>query len=129
LTLLEIEQHRINKYIWNKKQEVKFDKLTLPERSYNVAYVFAEQNVSLLGNAIAEEYGEEIDFVAIFDIGNNKVSLRGKHDNIDLGKDIARKYFSGGGHAKAGGFEINEILQIAIVRDVLLEGKYKKEDR
>lgn len=109
LTLLEIEQHRINKYIWYKKQDVKFDWITVGGRYYHVAYVFAEQNTSLLGNAIAEEHKDSIDFVILIDIGNNKVSLRGIHSDIRLGVDVAR-HFGGGGHDMASGFELNKNL-------------------
>lgn len=118
LTILEIEEHRINKYIWYKKKDVKIDTVLVQGRMYKFAYVFAEQHSSLLGNSIAEDYGNEIDFVVIFDIGNNKVSLRGIHDNIDLGKEIAKNY-GGGGHAKASGFETNPIFQKFIMRNIL----------
>jgi oligoribonuclease NrnB/cAMP/cGMP phosphodiesterase (DHH superfamily) len=118
LTLLEIEEHRINKYIWYKKQEVKTDAIVINNKVYKFAYVFAEQNSSLLGNAIAQEYGDKIDFVAIFDIGSNKVSLRGIHDHINLGTEIAKNY-GGGGHAKSSGFEINPVYRQAIMRNIL----------
>jgi nanoRNase/pAp phosphatase (c-di-AMP/oligoRNAs hydrolase) len=92
---------------------------------YKFAYVFAEQHSSLLGNAIATEYGDKIDFVAIFDIGSNKVSLRGIHDHIDLGKEIAKNY-GGGGHAKASGFETNPVFQKFIMRNIL--GVFETEE-
>jgi oligoribonuclease NrnB/cAMP/cGMP phosphodiesterase (DHH superfamily) len=117
LTLLEIEQHRINKYIWYKMRDVKMASIVVDEIMYNVAYVFAEQNVSLLGNEIAEKYGSKVDFVAIIDAGSNKVSLRGIHEHIDLGKDIAR-YFGGGGHMKASGFEFDASLSNGLFKKV-----------
>jgi oligoribonuclease NrnB/cAMP/cGMP phosphodiesterase (DHH superfamily) len=123
LTLLDIEQHKINKYIWYKKREVKFDALAIQDKVYKIAYVFAEQYSSLLGNAIAEEHGDKIDFVVLLDIGNNKVSLRGIHNHIDLGKDVAKNY-GGGGHAKASGFEIPEVWQTTIAKNIL--GIYKE---
>jgi nanoRNase/pAp phosphatase (c-di-AMP/oligoRNAs hydrolase) len=118
LTLLEIEEHRINKYIWYKMRDVKTATIKVAGKQYNIAYVFAEQNVSLLGNSIAEEYGDKIDFVVLVDAGNSKVSLRGIHNHIDLGKDVA-KHFGGGGHPKASGFEFDaEYFENVLFSDI-----------
>jgi oligoribonuclease NrnB/cAMP/cGMP phosphodiesterase (DHH superfamily) len=118
LTLLDIEQHRINKYIWYRMRDVQTATIQVAGKEYNIAYVFAEQHSSLLGNAIAEEYGDKIDFVAIIDVANSKVSLRGIHSHIDLGKDVA-KHFGGGGHPKASGFEFDEEhFRTALFNDV-----------
>lgn len=111
--LLGVEQYRINKYIWRMKQNVKFAPLLVDGKEYKVAWLFAEQYGSLLGNAIAEEHGDSIDFVALIDMSCNKVSLRGIHDHINLGKDIAR-HFGGGGHPRASGFEITNKLAIEL---------------
>lgn len=119
--LLEIEEHRINKYIWKKKKEVKFTDLLVNGKIYNIAWVFAEQNSSLLGNVIAKEYGNNIDFVLIVDIANGKVSLRGIHEHIDLGKDVAR-HFGGGGHPMASGFEFSELIREKTL-DMVLKGE------
>lgn len=123
LTLLEIEEHRINKYIWYKKRDVKTEFVFVNGLKYFIAYVFAESNISLLGNEIAKEYGDAIDFVAIIDAGSNKVSLRGIHDDIKLGLDVAR-HFGGGGHDKASGFEFEESLSHDLFKKV-----FKKEEK
>lgn len=119
LTLLEIEEHRINKYIWYKMRDVKKATIDVNNKDYNIAYVFAEANTSLLGNYIAEAYGDKIDFVAIIDVGRNKVSLRGIHNHIDLGKDVAKRY-GGGGHSKASGFEFPTELLQKFLLDILV---------
>jgi oligoribonuclease NrnB/cAMP/cGMP phosphodiesterase (DHH superfamily) len=121
-TILAIEEHRINKYIWYKKKDVKLEFVEIGDKRFKVAYVFAEQNVSLLGNEIAKDYGKYIDFVAIIDVGRNKVSLRGIHDHIALGSDVA-KYYGGGGHPKSSGFEFEESLSHDLFKKV-----FKKED-
>jgi oligoribonuclease NrnB/cAMP/cGMP phosphodiesterase (DHH superfamily) len=121
-TIISIEEYRINKYIWYKKQEVKLEFVTIGDKRYRIAYVFAESNTSLLGNEIAKEYGDAIDFVAIIDAGRSKVSLRGINDHIKLGLDVARN-FGGGGHDKASGFEFEESLSHDIFKKV-----FKKED-
>lgn len=117
LTLLEIEEHRINKYIWYKKQDVKTEFVFIDGKKYHIAYVFAESNTSLLGNEIAKDYGGYIDFVAIIDAGRNKVSLRGIHAQPDLGKDIA-KFYGGGGHMHASGFEFDVSLSHNLFKEV-----------
>jgi uncharacterized protein len=111
-TLLEVEQHRVNKYIWKKKRELKFANINVGEKPFRIAYVFAEQYGSLLGNSIADQYKDEIDFAVIIDVSTDSVSLRGVHDHIDLGKEVARYYgqyhnTTGGGHAKSAGFRFN----------------------
>jgi oligoribonuclease NrnB/cAMP/cGMP phosphodiesterase (DHH superfamily) len=117
-TILEIEEHRINKYIWYKKKGVKTINWNVGGKAYNVAYVFAEQNVSLLGNEIAQELKDEVDFVAIVDMNSSKVSLRGVHDHINLGTQVAY-YYGGGGHPKASGFEFSEGLKVKTFMDII----------
>jgi oligoribonuclease NrnB/cAMP/cGMP phosphodiesterase (DHH superfamily) len=117
-TILEIEEHRINKYIWYKKKDVKKTVWKVGAEEYNIAYVFAEQNISLLGNAIAEEYGNDVDFVVIINVSSNSISLRGIHSDIDLGRDVA-KYYGGGGHPKASGFSINEQLREKLFQSII----------
>jgi oligoribonuclease NrnB/cAMP/cGMP phosphodiesterase (DHH superfamily) len=122
LTLLELEEHRINKYIWYKKQNVKTMGWFVGGKTYKVAYVFAEQNVSLLGNAIAQDLASEVDFVAIIDVGNSKVSLRGVHDHIKLGSDVAY-YYGGGGHPKSSGFEFSDGLGTLLFANIINKEK------
>ncbi|HLI46799.1 MAG TPA: hypothetical protein VKU94_06360 [Geobacterales bacterium] len=115
--LLEIEDGRVNDYVSRKKQDVKTDFVVVGDRKYHIAYVFAEQNISLLGNAIAEECGAFVDFVAIIDIGRNKVSLRGVHDYPRLGVDVARHY-GGGGHDRSAGFEFQESFSCELFKKI-----------
>ncbi len=70
--------------------------------------VFSEQYTSELGNVLSERH-PEFKYIAMIDMGSQKVSLRTTHDDIDLGKDIAKLY-GGGGHAKASGFEFDQDL-------------------
>jgi uncharacterized protein len=123
LTLLAVEEYRANKYIWKKKQEVEMLEVDVDGLTYNVAYVFAEQYSSLLGNAIAEELGDNADFVALIDVAYNKVSIRGIHDDLDLGKSVAKVLGEkhgkrGGGHPKACAFEFNDMLAEDLVQKI-----------
>jgi oligoribonuclease NrnB/cAMP/cGMP phosphodiesterase (DHH superfamily) len=125
LQLLAVEEYRINKYIWNKKREVKTDSILIDGICYTYAYVFAEQYGSILGNAIAEDCGLGVDFVALIDMSANKVSIRGIHDDLDLGKDVAKVLGNalggkGGGHKKACAFTFEEALTKSLV-DIIFE--------
>lgn len=108
LTLLEVEEFRCKSYIEKKILEAEFTTVTVGGKEYRVAYVFAEQYGSLLGNVIAEKY-PSMDFVALIDASCDKVSIRGIHDHLDLGNDVAMvlgQYHktNGGGHKKACAF-------------------------
>lgn len=92
--LLNLEQERIDAYVARKTKEVVIRKIG----EYMVGVVFAEQFISQLGHAIAQEF-EDIDFVAIVNTPK-AVSLRTAKD-IDLSQ-IAKRY-GGGGHPKAAG--------------------------
>lgn len=100
--LLNIEQERITNYIKNKAEELKRVNIL----KYNAGVVFAEQYTSELGNELAKQ-NPDLDFIVIINVGAKKVSYRGKKDDIDLGKDVA-KVFGGGGHKKAAGSQIDE---------------------
>ena len=102
--ILEIEQDKINQYISKKKKQVKEKNIL----GYKAGVVFAEQYSSQLGNELAKEY-TDLDFIAIINTSSQTVSYRGIKDNIDLGKDVA-KVFGGGGHPKAAGSQIDEVL-------------------
>lgn len=95
--LLEIEQDRIDRYLNAKsKQLVKREFL-----GYKVGFVVFEQYGSELGNYLVLEH-EDIDFVAMLNVGSKRISFITNKDDLDLGKNIASK-FGGGGHPKASG--------------------------
>lgn len=70
---------------------------------YNAAVIFAESNISELGNELCKLH-PEYDFVAM--INQNSISLRGIKKDIDLSL-IAKKY-GGGGHPQSAGFSLPE---------------------
>ena len=83
---------------------------------FNIGVVFAERYISELGNDLSSE-NPELKFIAIIDMGSNKVSLRTIHKDIDLGKDIARK-FGGGGHPQASGFSFNPDTTLGTIEGI-----------
>lgn len=102
--LLTIEEKRISAYLKRKKSEVKPQLCTIGHRAYSFGVVSAESYASELGNYLCEDF-EELDFIAIVDIGKKKIRLRSRKDNIDVEKIAA--VFGGGGHAKASGLDLS----------------------
>jgi len=113
-TVISVDNDKKEAYINNKEKQIsscRYSKGTF-------GLVFSEQYTSELGNVLSERH-PNFDFIALVDMGSRKVSLRTIHDDIDLGKDVA-KLFGGGGHAKASGFEfdldVNRITAMLIFK-------------
>lgn len=102
--LLDNEQYRINEYVKKKQGQMFVSKF----EDYHVGVVYAEQYISQLGNELAKD-NPFLDFIALIDVGEGKVSFRGIHDHIDL-SEIARRY-GGGGHPKSAGCPLNKAFQ------------------
>lgn len=99
--LLEIRQKEIQEYIHEKSQQMQ----NAHWGEYNVGIVFADRFISELGNQLCELY-PEIDFVAMINIANQKVSYRTISDDINLG--VFAQHYGGGGHPKAAGSQFTE---------------------
>lgn len=108
LTLLELNQEKIDKYIESKSKQI--IEMTICGRLVGV--VFAEQYTSELGNKLSE-MNPHLDFIAIVN-PSHSVSYRTIKDNINLGVDVAH-YYEGGGHPKAAGHEISNELRTKIL--------------
>lgn len=93
--LLDQRKKEIKAYINKKEQQ-----LIIVEDKVGV--IFAENHISELGNEICNRH-EEIDYVAIFDVGAMKVSFRTVKD-VDV--SAIAKALGGGGHPKAAGASI-----------------------
>lgn len=114
MSILSLEETRNQNYIDKKLKEV-FDANLIIENNENITTlkfkaVYAESNISILGNKIAELYPES-DGAMIIDMSKS-VSLRGVSDEIHLGE--VAKYFGGGGHKKAAGFPIENLNQLIV---------------
>lgn len=99
--LLEIRKKEIQEYIHEKSQQMQ----NAHWGEYNVGIVFADRFISELGNQLCELY-PEIDFVAMINIANQKVSYRTISDDINLG--VFAQHYGGGGHPKAAGSQFTE---------------------
>lgn len=116
LHLIELEKNRIKRYIEDKQ----FIEVVIDGKKAGV--VFAERNVSELGNYLINKY-DYLDYIILIDM-DRKISYRG-NGKVDL-SIIAKKY-GGGGHINAAGNclplglkekVIKEIFKNAIVGDL-----------
>jgi oligoribonuclease NrnB/cAMP/cGMP phosphodiesterase (DHH superfamily) len=104
--LLELEQEKIEKYIKGKSKDIQIQHV----HEYKAGIVFAEQYISELGNALAEQ-NPELDFIAIVNL-SRVISYRTIKDEINLGEVAA--FFGGGGHAKAAGSPVPKEIRQAV---------------
>lgn len=109
--MMKFMQMRKDKYIDYKMKQIQMIKYD----EYNVAFVFAEDFNSELGNLICVE-NEDVDFAAIVSVDNGTVSLRSVKDNVDV--SLIAKRFDGGGHFHAAGFPLKEELIMNIRENI-----------
>lgn len=110
--LLSTKQREIDEYVEEKNEQL----FTSPMCGRVCGFVFAEKYVSELGNRLCKMH-PEIDYVAMIDMGNKKVSYRTVKDDIDLGKDVAQ-LFGGGGHPKTAGSEFSIDVQFKTIEKI-----------
>ncbi|MBS4202167.1 oligoribonuclease [Bacillus sp. FJAT-49732] len=99
--ILEMEEHKIERYISRKKREIVQTKVG----GLYAGVVYAESYHSELGNELGKEY-PHLDYIAILNMGGKRVGFRTIHDHIDV-SEVAG-HFGGGGHAKASGCSLVE---------------------
>lgn len=102
--VIKLDNDKKKSYINRKNKQMK----TINFKGNKVGVVFAEQYISELGNEL-NSINRDLEYIAIIDMGNKKVSLRTIHNHIHLGKDVA-SIFGGGGHAKASGFQFDDLV-------------------
>lgn len=110
--VLTTHQKEINTYIEEKEKQI----FTSSMCGKVCGFVFADRYISELGNKLCAIH-PEIDFVAIIDMGNQRVSYRTIKDDIDLGRDVAA-LFGGGGHQKAAGSNFDATILPNVVKEI-----------
>lgn len=106
--VIQIDNDKKESYIDRKEKQMMVKNLL----GNKIGLVFAEQYISELGNVLSERH-QDLKYIVMIDMGNKRVSYRTTHNDIDLGKDVAKVY-GGGGHAKASGSMFEErVLDIA----------------
>ena len=114
-TILSIEDNRKHRYIQQKMRNIRI--INLGE--YSIAYVFAENHISELGNYICKNI-DGIRFVAIINTDTEVVSLRAvKESDIDL-SEVAKNLSNnrGGGHPLSAGFVYDSSFNDNLIKDI-----------
>lgn len=107
LNLIELENLRIKRYI----EEKEIIEISLDNKKVGV--VFAERNMSELGNYLVNKY-DYLDYVILINV-DKSISYRG-NNKVDLSV-IAKKY-NGGGHFNASGSPIPIDLKEKIIKEI-----------
>lgn len=115
LTLIKLDEERIQKYIDEKLKHVKFAKIN----DISVGIVFAEQNRSFLGHTMAEKL--DIDIAIIIDV-DRSISYRADKENVDIA--VLAVPCGGGGHKHAGGSPLPTDLQEKICEIIFQDVKW-----
>lgn len=114
LALLGAEKVREYDYIIKKEEQMR----KIEVDGMNFGLVYAEQYHSILGNILSAKH-DHLHGIMIIDVGANKVSFRTVRDDVDLGR-IVKKRYGGGGHAKAAGCALDDLMLIAQIHENLI---------
>lgn len=117
LNLIELENLRIKRYI----EEKEIIEISLDNKKVGV--VFAERNVSELGNYLVNKY-DYLDYVILINV-DKSISYRG-NNKVDLSV-IAKKY-NGGGHFNASGSPIPIDLKEKIIKEIFKDAIIKENN-
>mgnify|MGYP000000644065 FL=1 len=117
LHLIQLEKDRVKRYIEDKR----FIEATIDNK--RVGIVFAEINVSELGNYLINKY-DYLDYIILINM-DKKISYRG-NGKVDLSV-IAKKY-GGGGHIDAAGNCIPLDLKEKVIKKIFHNAIIKGEN-
>lgn len=107
LNLINLEKLRIKRYV----EEKEIIEILLDNKKVGV--VFAERNISELGNYLINKY-DYLDYIILINV-DKSISYRG-NNKVDLSV-IAKKY-NGGGHFNAAGSPIPTDLKEKIIKTI-----------
>ena len=116
LIILESLNRQKKEYIESFKDKVIIKKIN----GYTIGFVFAESYRSELGNYLAEQYYDQVDFIGIINM-NRHISFRGKKEFKPTNK-FAENY-GGGGHPLASAMNLPEDLKVKILKYIYDENK------
>lgn len=119
--LLEIEDKKIQEYILLKEKQL----IPCNIQNHPVGIVFAEQYRSLVGNALAEKYSHQYDFIVIINVSRS-ISYRAVKNEINV-NDIASCY-GGHGHKLAAGSPLPEKLKENIISMIFSDAVIEEEE-
>ena len=122
MALLDQKQKDIDIYIEEKNKQL-FHRVDEVGHTYGV--IFAERYFSEMGNTLCEKH-PELDYIAMIDISNGRVSYRTVKGKIDVGGEIAHAY-GGGGHPKAAGSTFDKDQIQRTVHGLIFSNKQHNE--
>lgn len=101
--ILEQRERELERYVESKNKQIK----KIDVGVHTIGVVFAESDLSILGNRLCE-MNLDIDFVAMINLSHNTISYRAVKDDVHVG-EFAKTY-GGGGHPKASGSQFDDVL-------------------
>lgn len=107
LNLIELENLRIKRYI----EEKEIIEISLDNKKVGV--VFAERNMSELGNYLVNKY-DYLDYIILINV-DKSISYRG-NNKVDL--SVIAKQYNGGGHFNAAGSPLPKDLKEKIIKEI-----------
>ena len=117
LNLIELEKLRIKRYV----EEKEIIEIFLDNKKVGV--VFAERNISELGNYLINKY-DYLDYVILINV-DKSISYRG-NNKVDL--SVIAKQHNGGGHFNASGSPIPTDLKEKIIKEIFKNAIIKDDN-
>ena len=108
LLILKSLNRQMKEYLEEKKDKVIIKNIN----GYKVGIIFAERYRSNLGNYLAREYSDKVDFICIINVAHH-MSLRGVKTDKPVNKFA--EIYGGGGHPLAAGMPNPEGLKDKII--------------
>ena len=116
LNLINLEKLRIKRYV----EEKEIIEILLDNKKVGV--VFAERNISELGNYLINKY-DYLDYIILINV-DKSISYRG-NNKIDL--SLIAKQYNGGGHFNAAGSPLPKDLKEKIIKQLFKDAIIKDD--
>ena len=116
LNLINLEKLRIKRYV----EEKEIIEITLDNKKVGV--VFAERNISELGNYLINKY-DYLDYIILINV-DKSISYRG-NNKVDL--SLIAKQYNGGGHFNAAGSPLPKDLKEKIIKQLFKDAIIKDD--
>lgn len=117
LNLINLEKLRIKRYV----EEKEIIEILLDNKKVGV--VFAERNISELGNYLINKY-DYLDYIILINV-DKSISYRG-NNKVDL--SLIAKQYNGGGHFNAAGNPLSKDLKEKIIKQLFKDAIIKDDN-